>query len=73
MTLVANEATIVRLHFYVNIREIDHVLCRRKKLVVFYADIFCWRKKLLMLNTLNSKQSVSFIVFHVHCDFAANE
>ena len=38
-----------------------------------YADIFCWRKKLLMLNTLNSKQSVSFIVFHVNCDFAAKE
>ena len=30
MTLVANEAPIVCLHFYVNIREIDHVLCRRK-------------------------------------------
>ena len=29
--------------------------------------------KLLMLNTLNSKQSVSFIVFHVNCDFAAKE
>ena len=32
--------------------------------------IFCYLKLSLSLVTLNSKQSVSFNVFHVHCNFS---
>lgn len=44
-------------------------VCRKRASRVC-TDIFCNLKLLLLLVTLNSKHSVSFIVFYAHCNFA---
>ena len=43
---------------------------RRRRTSLVCIGIFCYLKLSLLLVTLNSKQSVSFNVFHVHYNFA---
>ena len=56
-----------KLHFDVNIRHVGHVLCRKRPSRRVCAGMFCLPKFLSYIVTLNSKQSVSSIVFRVYC------
>ena len=68
MLKVVSVAPIACLHFDVNIRDIVY-LVERKLVVVFTLAYFCNQNRRVIV-TLNSKQSVSSIVFCVYCNFS---